>query len=182
VAKFTGKDRYKRAQVIWAKRAAKLKEEQPQSFRQAMNQVLKVSKQELDALVYATRNGSGDRYLKKAEHLVFPSSSRNVQSALLVNDASSEWKGVRTYYAWYVALGHRAADKGSKYFAWMFDPSAVRPTTFKEWLAVRAAGTGMITHKIKAMAGRPWREAAKRQAGILINQAAANARKKAMGG
>lgn len=128
------------------------------SFRDAMQRMERLSRRTLDEMVYfrpAPNRRAG--LLRRSERLVMEPSGK---AALLVNAASSVWKGVRTFYAHIVAKGRRAGDKGRKYYAWMKDPYMPRPATWRGWLEARKAGQAVLTHRTRAVAARPWRDRA----------------------
>jgi len=133
----------------------------PTSFKGAMYQVQHLSLAALDALVYsASSPNMRSSLLRSSEKVRFLGEGK----AQLYNDATSEWKGVRTYYAWYVADGRRAGNKGTKYYAWMKNPADPRPDTWEGWLTARDQGRAVLTHKVRAVAARNWRGAAIAQA------------------
>jgi len=154
----------------YARRERRLALCQPSNFRSAMLQVKQVSVEQMDQLVYSTpapckRSGN----LRGEERVEFESAS----AAFLVNAATSEFRGMRRNYARLVHNGHKAADKGSRYYAWMKDPRSPRPTTWEEWLAARNAGLAVLTHRIRATSPRPWRNSAVREArarGLIVRK------------
>lgn len=127
----------------------------PTTFRGAMAQVRTISVNSMDALVYSTPGKKSGR-LRDAERV------RKVADGhyQLANDAASEWNGTKTYYAWPIAKGRKAANKGQKYFAWMKNAYDPRPTTWQGWVDARNQGRAVLTHKIRAVPARNWRQAA----------------------
>ena len=133
----------------------------PKSWNGAMLQVERLSRSEMGRMVYAKASPtkrSGD--LKAREVMRYPSDTE----ALLTNTSSSEWKGVRTYYGWVVAMGRKALDKGTKFFAWMKDPRDARPQTFAGWVIAMKMGAAVLTHRLQRLASKNWRSRAIQQA------------------
>lgn len=168
-----------RAGALWERRAARLRAQPPRSFGEAMRQVHTQSVSALSREVYGggkANRRSGDLY--RAERLEM----RGPLEALLTNDAASEWKGQRSYYAWYVAEGREAQTKASGVYAWMVNPLEPRPASGAEWSAAVQAGRAVISRKIGKVKGRPWRKRAVTEAKRLIPLALQAGTKRAMEG
>jgi hypothetical protein len=149
------------AQQRFEARAARLTANVPKSFRGAMLQVRNLSGLELNRMVYSQpKAGARAGTLKNSEKLEWVDD----RTAELRNDASSEWKGARKYYGWWVAYGRKAADKGRKYFAWMVNPAQPRPQTINVWKQCIRMGLAVWAHKIRAVPGRNWRASANNRA------------------
>jgi len=151
----------------WEARAARLEANVPKSFKGAMLQVERLSRAEMNRMVYAKASPTKrSATLKNSEVMRYPSANE----ALLTNTASSTWKGVKTYYGWVVHEGRKAMDKGRKWFAWMKDPSARRPSDFAGWVRAMKDGAAVLTHRVAAVSARPWRTkaiAAARSRGVV---------------
>ncbi len=166
-----------RAAELWDKRTARLRAQQPRSFGEAMRQVHTHSLAALSREVYS--RGDPNRRtgnLRRAERLEM----LGPMDAVITNDAASEWKGQRSYYAWYVALGRKAHTKASGVYAWMVNPMEPRPQGAAAWRAAVKAGRAVISRKIGAVKGRPWRKRAVSEAKRLIPLALQAATKRAM--
>lgn len=145
------------AQARWEKIAERTVSGSAKGFRQGMQQVLAVDHQELQRAVYnQSKVGRRSGNLLMSEVLEFKGDAE----ASIKNTAASEWKGVRTYYAWALAKGVKARDKGRKYYAWMTDPRDPRPSDFQGWLDAVKSGRARIAHRLRAVKGTNWRKAA----------------------
>jgi hypothetical protein len=166
-----------KAQTRWRERAKKLMAAQPKSFRGAMKQVEKADRLQLDRMVYSSL-GKGKRSgeLRRAEKLEW----EDRDTALITNDAASEWNGAKKFYAWWVAEGRKARTKAQGCYLWMTDPRAPRPGNKVAWGIALAMGLAHRTKKMKAMPRRPWRLAAIRAARHFIPLAARQATKEVM--
>jgi hypothetical protein len=147
----------KEAKARWEARAAAFAQVHAKGFRGAMSAIWNLDRTELDRRVYGVakptkRSGN----LRGYEVMRLLSAS----SAIITNTASSIWKGTRSFYAHFVAKGVRARNKGRKYYAWMIDPRDPRPRTWEEWVRARDEGRAVLAHRLRAVPGRPWRQAA----------------------
>jgi len=145
------------ARAKWEALSRRWEQAVPTGFRGAMQKMHTRSREELDKAVYswsgATKRTS---HLRGSENLYFTSAT----AAELRNQASSEWHGKRTNYARIIAEGRKAGDKGTKYYAWMKSPFVPRPDSLQGWFDAVKAGNAVLTHRTRAVAGKPWRKRA----------------------
>lgn len=150
---FTSPEELRKA---WEKRQARIQAQTPRTFKTFCAQAHQLSLYHMNRLVYM-QNSPNRRSaaMKRGERLVFLGKGK----AIIINTVKSD-QGI--LYPLAIHEGRKAMKaptrRGKRVFAWLWNRARRRPTTSKKWHELVERGEAVITRRVKAVKGRPWRK------------------------